>query len=198
MRVVVIDNYDSFVFNLVQYLGALGAEPVTLRNDADLTAIEEAAPQAIVISPGPGRPEAAGCCIEVIHRFAGRTPILGVCLGHQAIGAAFGAKVIRAACLMHGKTSPVIHDSTGVFAGLPSPLEATRYHSLVIDPATLPAELEITARTDDETIMGIRHRSYAIEGVQFHPESVLTAGGIGLIENFLNAAQAAQAAAPFA
>ncbi|MGH2810020.1 MAG: anthranilate synthase component II [Actinomycetota bacterium] len=191
MRVVVIDNYDSFVFNLVQYLGALGADPVTLRNDTDLAAIEQAAPEAIVISPGPGRPEAAGCCIEVIRRFAGRTPILGVCLGHQAIGVAFGASVIRASSLMHGKTSMVVHDSTGLFAGLPSPLEATRYHSLVIDPATVPAELEVTARTAEGVIMGVAHRSHAIEGVQFHPESVLTAGGIGLIENFLSRVGAA-------
>ncbi|MGH2771787.1 MAG: anthranilate synthase component II, partial [Actinomycetota bacterium] len=134
---------------------------------------------------------AAGCCIEVIRRFAGRTPILGVCLGHQAIGVAFGASVIRASSLMHGKTSLVVHDSTGLFAGLPSPLEATRYHSLVIDPATVPAELEVTARTGEGVIMGVAHRNYAIEGVQFHPESVLTAGGIGLIENFLSRVGAA-------
>ncbi len=185
MRVLLIDNYDSFVYNLAQYLGACGADPVVMRNDAGLDDLEEAVPQALVVSPGPGRPEAAGCSVEAIRHFAGRIPILGVCLGHQAIGVAFGGAVVRAGRVMHGKTSEVFHQGAGIFAGLPSPLEATRYHSLVIAPDALPAELEVTAQTSDGVIMGVRHRRHAVEGVQFHPESALTASGMGMIRNFL-------------
>jgi anthranilate synthase/aminodeoxychorismate synthase-like glutamine amidotransferase len=145
------------------------------------------APDAVVVSPGPGRPEDAGCSVSAIRRFAGRVPVLGVCLGHQAIGIAFGGSVVRAGRVMHGKTSEIYHEGTGVFAGLPSPLEATRYHSLVISPENLPAELEVTARTSDGVIMGVRHRETAVEGVQFHPESCLTATGMGMIVNFLAA-----------
>lgn len=191
MRVLLIDNFDSFTFNLAQYLGALGAEPVVVRNDAavgDLLALE---PDAVVISPGPGHPEDAGCCVEAIHCFGGRVPLLGVCLGHQAIGVAFGGKVVRAQVLMHGKTSQIHHESVGVFEGLPNPLTATRYHSLVIQPDFLPAELEVTAHTSeggdsaDSVIMGVRHRTLAIEGVQFHPESIMTPEGMILLSNFL-------------
>ncbi|MEY4372976.1 MAG: hypothetical protein RL219_1745 [Actinomycetota bacterium] len=183
---LVLDNYDSFVYNLVQYLGELGAEPIVVRNDA-LTVSEAVAlqPDAVLLSPGPGRPETAGILCEVIPAFAGVVPVFGVCLGHQAIGHVYGAAVVRAPELMHGKTSMVSHDGRGVFTGLPSPLEATRYHSLVIDPATLPACLEVTARTADGIIMGVRHREVAVEGVQFHPESILTASGHDLLRNFL-------------
>jgi anthranilate synthase/aminodeoxychorismate synthase-like glutamine amidotransferase len=183
--VVLIDNYDSFVYNLAQYLGAAGATPVVRRADVSLDELEGSQPDALVVSPGPGRPEAAGCSVEAILRFAGRIPILGVCLGHQAIGIAFGGTVVRAGRVMHGKTSEVFHDGAGVFAGLPTPLEATRYHSLVISPDALPVDLEVTARTADGVIMGVRHRRHAIEGVQFHPESALTASGVAMIENFL-------------
>jgi anthranilate synthase/aminodeoxychorismate synthase-like glutamine amidotransferase len=183
--VLLIDNYDSFVYNLAQYLGACGADPVVLRNDATLAELEAARPDALVVSPGPGRPESAGCSVEAIRHFAGRIPVLGVCLGHQAIGIAFGGFVVRAGRVMHGKTSLVLHDGSGVFAGLDSPVEATRYHSLVISPDSLPAELEVTARTEDGVVMGVRHRRHAVEGVQFHPESVLTAAGMGMVENFL-------------
>lgn len=186
MKVLLIDNYDSFVFNLFQYLGALGAEPVVVRNDATMDEIESVGAEAIVISPGPGRPEDAGRCLEVIQAFAGRTPILGVCLRHQAIGLAYGAKVVRADGVMHGKVSPIRHGGQGVFAGLPDPFAATRYHSLVIDPATVPADLEVTAETEDGVIMGVRHRTLPVEGVQFHPESVLTSSGMTLIQNFLD------------
>jgi len=186
VRVLVIDNYDSFVYNLVQYLGELGADPIVHRADQiTIDEVEALAPDAILISPGPGRPEDAGLSNAIIERFAGVCPILGVCLGHQAIGQVFGGDVVRADCVMHGKTSLIHHHDDGVFTGLPEPFEATRYHSLVVDRETLPAVLEITAETDDGTIMGLRHREHAIEGVQFHPESVLTASGHQLLANFL-------------
>lgn len=187
-RVLVIDNYDSFVYNLVQYLGELGAEPLVHRSDAlgldDLRALE---PDAVLISPGPGTPAEAGLSNEVIRAFTGEVPILGVCLGHQCIGEVFGATVVRAAEVMHGKTSVVHHDGTGVFAGLPDPLTVTRYHSLVVDPDTVdPAgDLVVTARTDDGVVMGLAHRSAPVFGVQFHPESILTEGGHDLVANFL-------------
>jgi anthranilate synthase/aminodeoxychorismate synthase-like glutamine amidotransferase len=187
-RVLVIDNYDSFVYNLVQELGELGADPVVHRNDTiDVAAIREAAPDLILISPGPGRPEDAGVSLAVIAELAGEIPILGVCLGHQAIGQAFGGDVVQAPTLMHGKTSAIHHDGRGVFAGLPDPFTATRYHSLVVEPSTVPDELEVTARTSDGVIMGLRHRSLAVEGVQFHPESLLTPEGPSLLSNFLAA-----------
>ena len=187
-RVLVIDNYDSFVYNLVQELGELGADPVVHRNDAiDVAGIRAAAPDLILISPGPGRPEDAGVSEAVIEELAGVIPILGVCLGHQAIGRVFGGVVVRAPTLMHGKTSAIHHDGRGVFAGLPDPFTATRYHSLVIDPATVPDVLEVTARTSDGVIMGLRHRTLAVEGVQFHPESLLTPEGPSLLSNFLAA-----------
>jgi anthranilate synthase component 2 len=187
-RVLVVDNYDSFVYNLVQYLGELGAEPLVHRHDElSLAEIEGLEPDAVLISPGPGRPEDAGLSNEVIRRFAGRRPTLGVCLGHQCLGQAYGAEVVRAAEIMHGKTSLIHHTGVGVFAGLPSPFEATRYHSLVVDRGSVPAELEITAWTDDGTVMGLRHRHHEIpvEGVQFHPESILTASGYDVLRNFL-------------
>lgn len=186
-RVLVIDSYDSFVYNLVQYLGELGAEPVVVRND-QVTVAEaiELAPDAVLLSPGPGRPEDAGIICDAVGAFAERgTPVFGVCLGHQAIGHVFGGDVVRAPELMHGKTSHIEHEGLGVFAGLPSPLTATRYHSLVIDPATLPDCLEVTARTTDGIIMGVRHRELPVEGVQFHPESILTAAGHDLLRNLL-------------
>ena len=186
-RVLVIDSYDSFVFNLVQYLGELGAEPIVHRNDA-LTVADavELSPDAVLLSPGPGRPEDAGIICAAIPAFAGRgIPVLGVCLGHQAIGHVYGASVVGAAELMHGKTSAIEHGGDGVFAGLPSPLTATRYHSLTLDPGTIPPELVVTARIADGTIMGVRHRDLPVEGVQFHPESVLTAAGHHLLTNFL-------------
>jgi len=186
VRVLVIDNYDSFVYNLVQYLGELGADPIVHRADQiTIDEVEALAPDAILISPGPGRPEDAGLSNAIIERFAGVCPILGVCLGHQAIGQVFGGDVVRADRVMHGKTSLIHHHNDGVFTGLPEPFEATRYHSLVVDRETLPAVLEITAETDDGTIMGLRHREHEIEGVQFHPESVLTASGHQLLANFL-------------
>lgn len=186
-RVLVIDSYDSFVYNLVQYLGELGVEPIVVRND-DLTVGDAVAlaPDAVLLSPGPGRPEDAGIICAAIPAFAERrTPVLGVCLGHQAIGHVYGATVERAPRLMHGKTSNIIHHGVGVFAGLPSPLTATRYHSLVLAPATVPDVLEVTATTDDGIVMGVRHRELPIEGVQFHPESILTAAGHDLLRNFL-------------
>jgi anthranilate synthase/aminodeoxychorismate synthase-like glutamine amidotransferase len=187
--VLVIDNYDSFVFNLVQYLGELGAEPVVHRHD-ELTVDEivDLDPDAILISPGPGRPDDAGVSNAVIERLAGVKPILGVCLGHQCIGQVFGGTVVRAPAVMHGKTSLVHHDGRGVLAGLPQPFEATRYHSLVVDPASVPATLEVTARTDDGVIMALRHREVPVEGVQFHPESILTHAGHQLLTNFLKLA----------
>jgi anthranilate synthase/aminodeoxychorismate synthase-like glutamine amidotransferase len=189
--VFVLDNYDSFTYNLVQYMGELGADMVIRRNDqVTLEEIEALQPERIVLSPGPCTPHEAGISIPLIKHFAGKVPILGVCLGHQAIGAAFGGKVIRAPQLMHGKTSAVEHDGRNLFAGLSSPMTCTRYHSLIVSEEKLPAELEITARVQDGngkgTIMGLRHRTLPVEGVQFHPESVLTADGKGLIQNFLN------------
>jgi anthranilate synthase/aminodeoxychorismate synthase-like glutamine amidotransferase len=189
LRVLLIDNFDSFVFNLAQYLGALGVEPMVIRNDASIESLEELQPDAIVISPGPGHPQEAGCCVEAIHTFAGRVPLLGVCLGHQAIGLAFGGKVVRAETLMHGKTSSIHHKSAGVFRGLKNPFIATRYHSLVIQPESLPSELEVTAETADGVIMGVRHRLHPVEGVQFHPESIMTPEGMGLLRNFLEEPQ---------
>ena len=191
-RVVVIDNYDSFVYNLVQYLGELGAQPVVHRNDV-VTVDDVAAerPDAILISPGPGRPEDAGVSNEVIRRLGRTVPILGVCLGHQCIGEVFGGVIVRAPQIMHGKTSHITHEGSGVFAGLPSPFEATRYHSLVVERSTFPAALEVTAETEDGVIMGLRHRELPIEGVQFHPESILTSVGKELLTNFLGAVSAA-------
>jgi anthranilate synthase/aminodeoxychorismate synthase-like glutamine amidotransferase len=181
-----IDNYDSFTWNLVQYLGELGAHVDVRRNDAvTLDAVAALRPDGIVISPGPCTPREAGISVPLIGRFAGTIPILGVCLGHQAIGAAFGGDVVRAPRIMHGKTSPIHHDARGVFAGLPDPFDATRYHSLVIDPSTLPAVLERSAWTDEGEIMGVRHRTLPVEGVQFHPESILTLEGKRLLANFL-------------
>jgi anthranilate synthase/aminodeoxychorismate synthase-like glutamine amidotransferase len=185
-RVLVIDNYDSFVYNLVQYLGELGSDPIVHRHDAlALDEIFALDPDAILISPGPGTPDDAGLSNEVIRAFAGQRPVLGVCLGHQCIGQVLGGTVVRAPQVMHGKTSLVHHDGRGVFAGLPNPLEATRYHSLIVDRDSVPAELEITAETDDGIVMGLRHRDYAVEGVQFHPESILTVSGHDLMRNFL-------------
>jgi len=183
---LLIDNYDSFTYNLVQYFGELGADVHVHRNDA-LTLPQIAAwePEQIVISPGPCTPNEAGISVPLIVRFAGTIPILGVCLGHQAIGQAFGGNIVRAERVMHGKLSPVTHDGRGVFAGLPSPLTATRYHSLAIERQTMPACLEITATSDDGEIMGVRHREWAVEGVQFHPEAILTEHGHALLRNFL-------------
>lgn len=186
-RVLVLDSYDSFVYNLVQYLGELGADPLVHRNDT--LSVDEAlelAPDGVLLSPGPGRPEDAGILCEAIPAFADRgVPVFGVCLGHQAIGHVYGGHVVSAPELMHGKTSNVYHHGTGVFAGLPNPLVATRYHSLVVDRGSLPAELEITAETADGTIMGLRHRDLPVEGVQFHPESILSASGHDLLRHFL-------------
>jgi anthranilate synthase/aminodeoxychorismate synthase-like glutamine amidotransferase len=185
-RVLVIDNYDSFVYNLVQYLGELGAHPIVHRHDeVDLAAIRELDPDAVLISPGPGRPEDAGVSNDVIRELSGDVPILGVCLGHQCIGQLFGGEVVRAPAIMHGKTSLVHHEGAGVLKGLPQPFEATRYHSLVVAPESVPHVLEVTARTDDGVVMGLRHRELPVEGVQFHPESILTTGGHQLLENFL-------------
>jgi anthranilate synthase/aminodeoxychorismate synthase-like glutamine amidotransferase len=186
-RVLVIDNYDSFTYNLVQYLGELGVEPVVHRHGA-LTVDQIVAldPAGVVISPGPGTPDDAGLSMDVIRTFAGERPVLGVCLGHQCIAQVFGARIVRAPQVMHGKTSVIRHDGRGVFTNLPDPLEATRYHSLVVDRASVPAELEITAETDDGTIMGLRHREHPVEGVQFHPESILTVSGHDLLRNFLD------------
>jgi anthranilate synthase/aminodeoxychorismate synthase-like glutamine amidotransferase len=185
-RLLMIDNYDSFTYNLVQYLGELGAQVEVRRNDA-VTLDEVAAlrPDGVVISPGPCTPREAGVSVPLVQRFAGTLPILGVCLGHQAIGAAFGGEVVRAGRIMHGKTSPILHAGQGIFAGLPSPFEATRYHSLVIEPGTLPDVLERTAWTAEGEIMGVRHRAHLVEGVQFHPESILTREGKRLLGNFL-------------
>ena len=188
---LMIDNYDSFTYNLVQYLGELGQEVKVVRNDElDVAAIEALAPERIVISPGPRTPNEAGVSLDVIRRFAGRVPLLGVCLGHQAIGQAFGGRVVHAKTLMHGKVSAVHHAGTGIFAGLPSPYNATRYHSLAIERSSCPADLEITAWTDDGEIMGVRHRTLPVEGVQFHPESILTEHGHALLANFLKATRA--------
>ncbi len=185
--VVVVDNYDSFTYNLVQYLGELGAEVRVMRNDAvTVETIRAARPDHIVISPGPGRPENAGVTMDVIREMGSETPILGVCLGHQAIGAVFGGAVIRAAVPMHGKTSTIEHDGRGIFSGLPEPFLASRYHSLIVADEALPSVLEVTARAkEDGTIMGLRHRSWPVYGVQFHPESILTGDGLRLLRNFL-------------
>ncbi|MGH9449657.1 MAG: anthranilate synthase component II [Terriglobia bacterium] len=184
--ILVIDNYDSFTYNLVQYLGELGAQIEVRRNDETTTEeIERLDPERIVISPGPKTPDEAGICLEVIRRFSGRKPILGVCLGHQAIGQAFGGKVIRASQVMHGKTSAITHDGETIFSGLPNPFPATRYHSLIVERETLPACLEISATSPDGLIMGLRHRKLRVEGVQFHPESVLTEAGKELLGNFM-------------
>ncbi len=184
--VFVLDNYDSFTYNLVQYMGELGAEMVIRRND-ELTVddVEAMNPERILLSPGPCTPQEAGISIALIRRFAGRVPILGVCLGHQALGAAFGGRVVRAPKPMHGKTSEVAHDGRTIFSGIASPMTCTRYHSLIVAEEGLPAELEISARTEDGTIMGLRHRDYPVEGVQFHPESALTVDGKHLVGNFL-------------
>lgn len=183
--VLLIDNYDSFTWNLAQYLGELGAPPVVRRNDEiTLDDIAAMGPSRIVISPGPGRPEDAGITVDAIRRFGGHVPVLGVCLGHQGIGVAFGGSVVRAAQLMHGKTSTVQHDGRGVFRGVSQPFTAGRYHSLVV-AEPLPEDLELAARTDDGTVMGVRHRRFPIHGVQFHPESVLTGEGRQLLRNFL-------------
>ncbi|AWB42837.1 aminodeoxychorismate/anthranilate synthase component II [Paenibacillus sp. CAA11] len=185
--ILVIDNYDSFTYNLVQYLGELGQEVTVHRNDEiDIKGIEALAPDHILISPGPCTPNEAGISLEVIHHFKGKVPIFGVCLGHQSIGQAFGGKVIRAERLMHGKTSPIIHHGGSVFAGLPSPFIATRYHSLLVERESLPDCLEITAETDEGEIMGLRHKEYDIEGVQFHPESIITDYGHQILRNFLS------------
>jgi len=186
--ILMVDNYDSFTYNLVQYLGELGADVEVRRNDAiTLAEVAERRPQGIVISPGPCTPKEAGISVPLIERFAGEIPILGVCLGHQAIGAALGGAIVRAPRIMHGKTSPIHHDGRGVFRELANPFDATRYHSLVIDPPTLPAELEVSAWTAEGEIMGVRHRHVALEGVQFHPESILTVEGKRLLTNFLAA-----------
>ena len=184
MRVLVIDNYDSFTFNLVQYLGELGSDTVVVKNDAiDLAGIAGLAPDGVLVSPGPCTPSDAGISLEAVaHATA---PVLGVCLGHQAIGQAFGGNVVRAGRLMHGRTSPILHEGRGVFKGLPSPFEATRYHSLIVDRGTLPECLEITAWTAEGEIMGVRHKERAVEGVQFHPESILTTHGKDLLANWV-------------
>lgn len=186
--ILVIDNYDSFTYNLVQYLGELGAEVVVQRNDKiTLDEIDAMQPERILLSPGPCTPNEAGVCVPLIRRFGGRIPILGVCLGHQSIGAAFGGNVIRNDRIMHGKTSLIHHSHQGIFAGLPDPFQATRYHSLVIERSSMPSCLEITAETTEGEVMGVRHRDFAIEGVQFHPESALTPHGIDLLRNFVTA-----------
>ena len=185
--IVIIDNYDSFTYNIVQTIGGMGADVRVFRNDAvDIPYIARLQPDRLLISPGPCTPAKAGISIEAIRYFAGRIPVLGVCLGHQAIGEAFGGDTIRAARLMHGKTSPITHDGKGVFTSLPNPFEAMRYHSLVVSEKTLPECLEITARSDQGELMGLRHRELPIEGVQFHPESIMTPDGVQLLRNFLD------------
>lgn len=183
-RILVVDNYDSFVYNLVQYVAQLGAEVVVLRND-EVTAQEALNFDGVLLSPGPGTPEDAGVCLDIVNQCGGQVPILGVCLGHQVIAVAYGATVNRAPELVHGKTSLVQHQDKGVLAGLPNPFTATRYHSLAVDPATVPVELEVTGTTESGVIMALRHRSLHVEGVQFHPESVLTEGGHQLLANWL-------------
>jgi anthranilate synthase/aminodeoxychorismate synthase-like glutamine amidotransferase len=186
--ILLLDNYDSFTYNLAQYLGQLGQELVVRRNDQiTLDEIAALSPERIVISPGPGTPRQAGITVPLIQRFAGEIPILGVCLGHQAIGEAFGGRVVRAPHLMHGKTSDIHHDGKGVFRGLDNPFTATRYHSLVVERKSVPRSLTVTAETADGTIMGLRHKKFPVEGVQFHPESVLTDSGMRLLKNFLEA-----------
>jgi anthranilate synthase component II len=189
-RVLVIDNYDSFVYNLVQYLGELDAEPVVHRHDqVTLAELEALAPDAVLVSPGPGRPEDAGVSNDAIRTFGARgVPVLGVCLGHQCIGQLYGGEVVRAPRVMHGKTSTISHDGAGVFAGLPDPITATRYHSLVVERHSVPDVLAVTAESEDGLVMGLRHRDLPVEGVQFHPESILTESGHALLQNFLGAA----------
>jgi len=185
--ILVIDNYDSFTYNLVQYLGELGAELEVYRNDKiDIATIEQLSPERIIISPGPCTPNEAGISVEVVRHFAGKVPILGVCLGHQCIGQAFGGEIVQARRIMHGKTSQIRHDGLSIYRGLPNPFEATRYHSLVVERDSLPGCLMITAEAEDGEIMGIRHRKYAVEGVQFHPESILTKPGKRLLANFID------------
>jgi anthranilate synthase/aminodeoxychorismate synthase-like glutamine amidotransferase len=185
--ILLLDNYDSFTYNLAQYLGELGCEVEVHRNDRiSVEQIARRKPERIVISPGPCTPQEAGISVEMIQKLAGKIPILGVCLGHQAIGAAFGGKIIRAPKLFHGKTSQIRHDGSGVFRGLPNPFTATRYHSLIVERKSLPADLQVTAETDDDIIMGMQHKHYALMGVQFHPESVLTDSGKQLLKNFLS------------
>ena len=187
-KILVIDNYDSFVYNLVQYLGELGAEPVVHRHDdLDLAALRALEPDGVLVSPGPRRPEDAGVSNDAVRDFAASgVPVLGVCLGHQCIGHVYGGQVVRAPRVMHGKTSVITHDGEGVFAGLPNPLTATRYHSLVVERASLPDELVVSAESEDGLVMGLRHRSLPVEGVQFHPESILTESGHALLRNFLD------------
>ncbi len=185
--ILLLDNYDSFTYNLAQYLGELGCQVEVHRNDRiSVEQITQRKPERIVISPGPCTPQEAGICVELIQKLAGKIPILGVCLGHQAIGAAFGGKIIRAPKLFHGKTSQIRHAGRGVFRGLANPFTATRYHSLIVERKSLPAELQVTAETDDDIIMGLQHRQYPLMGVQFHPESVLTDSGKQLLKNFLS------------
>jgi anthranilate synthase/aminodeoxychorismate synthase-like glutamine amidotransferase len=189
VRLLLVDNFDSFVYNLAQAFGALGAEPVVVRNDATLEQLRAVEPDAVVISPGPGAPPDAGVSVEAICTFGESLPVLGVCLGHQCIAQAYGGRIVRARVgPLHGKTSSIEHDGTGVFRGLPSPLEATRYHSLSLEETRVPDALEVTARATDGTIMGLRHRALAVEGVQFHPESVLTPEGPRMLRNFLESA----------
>jgi anthranilate synthase/aminodeoxychorismate synthase-like glutamine amidotransferase len=184
--ILLIDNYDSFTYNLYQYLCELGADVQVARNDALTVAdIRSMQPEAIVISPGPGTPQDAGISIEVVSSFGPSTPMLGVCLGHQAIGAAYGAEIVRAPVVLHGKTSAISHDGSGIFAGMPNPFTATRYHSLIVDEASLPPVLEVTARSEDGTIMGLRHREFDVYGVQFHPESILTQAGHRMLATFI-------------
>jgi anthranilate synthase/aminodeoxychorismate synthase-like glutamine amidotransferase len=190
VKVLLIDNYDSFTYNLAQYLGELGAEVAVERNDAiTLDAIRERAPNALVISPGPCTPNEAGISMDVIRTFAGEIPLLGVCLGHQCIGQVFGGRVVRAPRIMHGKTSKMFHDEKGLFVDVENPFVATRYHSLVIAPETLPESLEVTAKTWEDEIMGVRHKQHIVEGVQFHPESIMTTAGKKLLSNFLGMAR---------
>jgi len=184
--ILMIDNYDSFTYNLVQYLGELGQDLKVFRNDKiTIERIKKLKPKAIVISPGPGVPEDAGISVDVVNKLRGKLPILGVCLGHQAIGYSFGAKIVRAKVLMHGKTSQIYHNNTGIFKGISNPFQATRYHSLIIAPKTLPEELEVIAWTKNKEIMGLRHKRFAVYGVQFHPESIMTKTGKKLLKNFL-------------
>tara|TARA_B100001559_G_scaffold84039_1_gene69850 strand:- start:280 stop:861 length:582 start_codon:yes stop_codon:yes gene_type:complete len=189
-KVLVVDNYDSFVYNLVQYLGELKTDPLVKRHDAiTIDEVEEISPHAILISPGPGKPKQAGISIDLIKWAAGKIPVLGICLGHQCIGEAWGGKTVHAPQVMHGKTSLISHNQTGLFKDIESPFEATRYHSLMVDPASFPNELEITAKTNDGLIMGLKHKDFEIHGLQFHPESILTSYGHKLINNFLLSAQ---------
>jgi anthranilate synthase/aminodeoxychorismate synthase-like glutamine amidotransferase len=192
--ILMIDNYDSFTYNLVQYLGAMGEDLRVYRNDKiSIEEIERLRPDRLLISPGPCTPKEAGISVEAIRHFAGKLPILGVCLGHQSIGHAFGAEIVRAERLMHGKTSLIHHKGTGVFAGLPNPLRAIRYHSLIIEPSSLPPCLEVTAETAEGEIMGVRHKEFEIEGVQFHPESILTEHGMEMLQNFVSAGEGIKA-----